>query len=483
MTLDIRNISKRFGSVRANDGVSIEIAPGTLHAVLGENGAGKSTLMKILSGFQSADTGEILFDGEALQLGSSRAAIDAGIGMLHQDPLVALPFSVLENFLFGRYDRLGRDEARQRLVEISERLGFALEPGRVVRTLSVGERQQLEIVRLLSLGVRVLILDEPTSGITTDQRIALFAALRTLAAEGLIVLFVSHKLEEVEALCSSVTVMRAGRVTGEIDLPCPSETLVEMMFGKVVTFGDRTSVQLGEVALSVHGVTAHHGRHRIEDAELEIRAAEVVGLAGLEGSGQIPLLRAIAGLSPVAGGRIELSPDDITQWSVADRLAAGVRFLPAGRLEEGLFEGLTISEHLTLVAGDMPSRDSAVARAAAAIDRYHVKGVPTSPVEDLSGGNQQRVLLAMLPEELRVLLMEQPTRGLDIESADMVWSKILERRDDGTAIVFASADLDELIRYSDRILVCFDGRILAVEDAAMLDADTLGALIGGRTGP
>jgi simple sugar transport system ATP-binding protein len=400
--------------------------------------------------------------------------------MLHQDPLVALPFSALENFSFGRPGRTSRAELRRQLTEIAGRLGFDLDPDRVVRRMSVGERQQLEIVRLLSLGVKVLILDEPTSGITTDQRVALFEALRQLAGEGLIVLFVSHKLEEVEDLCSSVTVLRQGQVTGAIDLPCPTDALVQMMFGKLVSMSKRPPIPIGDVAIAFQDLTATYGRQQIEGASLEVRAGEVVGLAGLEGSGQVPLLRALAGLVQPDSGSIVLGGSPITRMSSRDRIEAGIHFLPAGRLEEGLFHGLTISEHLVLVAGESPHEATGERRADQAIEHFRIKGRPDSLVEGLSGGNQQRVLLAMMPQDLKVLAMEQPTRGLDIESADAVWTTLLSRRTGGTAILFASADLDELIHYSDRIAVVFDGRIHAVVDSDGLNVDRLGALIGGR---
>jgi ABC-type uncharacterized transport system ATPase subunit len=483
MTLEIRSISKRFGSVQANADVDLTVEPGSLHAVLGENGAGKSTLMKILSGFQDADSGEVVLDGNPIPLGSPRSAIEAGIGMLHQDPLVALPFSPLENFVLGRTGRIDLDGARSRLGEGAARLGFNIQPDGVTGALSIGERQQLEIVRLLDLGVKVLILDEPTSGITTGQRELLFAALRTLAAEGLIVLFVSHKLEEVEELCDRVTVMRRGRVVGEADLPIPSERLVEMMFGKQVVLGEGGGHHTGEVVLSVRSLSSQTGRRRIEGAGLELRRGEIFGLAGLAGSGQRALMRAIAGLDRVGSGSVQLGGQDVTGRSHRQLRQAGVHYLAAGRLEEGLFHGLTITEHMALAEGDVGgvidwglARD----RAQQAIDDYHIVGSPDSTVESLSGGNQQRVLLAMTPPEVSVLLMEEPTRGLDIESADDVWKRIGRRAAGGTAIIFASADLDELIRHCDRIAVCFDGRILEVLDAAALDADRLGALIGGK---
>lgn len=480
MALEVRSVTKRFGDLVANSAVDVVVEAGALHAVLGENGAGKSTLMKILSGFQPADSGEVLLDGAPLVLGSARAAVEAGVGMLHQDPLVVLPFTVLENFLFGR--RLGRREGRELLAGISRRLGFVLDPDRTTASLSVGERQQLEIVRLLSLGVRVLILDEPTSGITAGQREALFAALRSLAAEGLIVLFVSHKLEEVLELCTSVTVLRAGRVVGARPLPCPASELVELMFGGELPLSATAPAVPGPEVLRLEEVEAHEGRHRIAVPALGVAAGEVLGLAGLEGSGQRVLLRVLAGLLRPDRGRVLLEGTDVTAWPVRRLRRAGVHFLPAGRLEEGLFAGLTVAEHLELAhpspRGPVTAGELA-ARAEPVIDRFRVVGGPGTEISDLSGGNQQRVLLAMIPDGVRLLLMEHPTRGLDVSSAGAVWELLLDHRRAGAALVVASTDLDELVRYSDRIAVCFDGRVTAVLDARGVDADRLGALIGG----
>jgi simple sugar transport system ATP-binding protein len=460
------------------------VEPGTLHGLLGENGAGKSTLMKILSGYQPADAGSIRLAGRTLRLGSPRAAVEAGVGMLHQDPLVCLPFPALDNFLLGRPGPVDRRAAAAELAERCDRLGFRLEPDAPTRLLSVGERQQLEIVRLLSLGVKVLILDEPTSGISAEQRTALFGALRTLAAEGLIVIFVSHKLEEVEDLCSQVTVMRRGRVVGEVNLPCPAERLIEMMFAEAVVQSPRPEVPLGPPLLEVNGLSAGSGRHRCRDVSATAAAGEVIGLAGLEGSGQRAFLRACAGLLRPSGGRLSVAGADLTGRSYARMAAAGVHYLPAGRLEEGLVAGLTVSEHLVLAMAQdrrLIDREAARRRAEEAIARFSIRGTPDTAVEDLSGGNQQRTLLALMPPHLRLLLLEHPTRGLDIESADDVWRLILGRREEGTAIVFASSDLDELTTYADRVAVFFDGAIIRILDRADATAEALGLLIGGKT--
>ncbi len=485
MSLELRDIHKHFGPVRANDGISLTIEGGTLHGLLGENGAGKSTLMKILSGFYAPDDGEILLDGEPIRPSSPRDAIAHGIGMLHQDPLVFLPFTVLDNLLLASPGgtRLDRRTARKELAEMCERFGFTLDPSSLVRSLTVGERQQLEIVRLLWLGARVLILDEPTTGISAPQRVKLFETLRLLAADGMSVIFVSHKLEEVDELCERVTVMRQGQVVGHAEMPIPAERLVEMMFGSAIEVEGRVPIELGETMLRTKGLTVNERLLSLENLDLDVRAGEVVGLAGLEGSGQQTLLRACSGLRSADGGSIVLDGIDLTAKDYAGRLADGVQFLPAGRLEEGLITGLTLTEHLVLGDPDTPffvDWDGAEGTAAETISANFIKGRPDSTADELSGGNQQRLLLAMLRPGLRLLLMEHPTRGLDIESANWVWGQLLARRVDGTAIMFASADLDELLRYSNRILVFFAGRVIAELDADRTDIEELGFLIGGK---
>ncbi|CAN5744783.1 ATP-binding cassette domain-containing protein [soil metagenome] len=487
MTLELRDIHKHFGPVRANDGVDLHVASGHLHGLLGENGAGKSTLMKVLSGFYAPDSGSIALDGVALELGSPGAAVAAGIGMLHQDPLLFLPMSVLDNVLFASPGplALARRRDRRTVTELRDRFGFGFDLDAPARTLTVGERQQVEITRLLWLGARVLILDEPTTGISADQRELLFATLRELASEGMSVIFVSHKLEEVEELCGEVTVMRRGQVVGRVAMPVPPSELVTLMFGEPIEPAARQDLDLGDGVLAMRAVTIDERLTRLQDITLDVAAGEVIGLAGMEGSGQGTFLRGICGLASPSSGTITVDGVDVTSTSYRARIGLGVGYLPAGRLEEGLVEGLTIAEHLVLAdrrrGGFFIDRGRADDEAHREIERYAIKGSAGSPVESLSGGNQQRLLLAMLPAGLRLLLMEHPTRGLDIGSADWVWGELLARREHGTAIIFASADLDELLRYSDRILVFFSGAIIAELDARATDLDGVGHLIGGRT--
>lgn len=484
MKVELQDIHKHFGPVRANDGCSVTIQSGTIHGLLGENGAGKTTLMKVLSGFISADSGVILLDGKSPPLRTPAEAIAAGVGMLHQDPLDFPPLSILDDFLLGQRDGLfpDRAKARRALAEMGGQFGFKLDPSAVVSSLTVGERQQLEILRLLSLGVQVLILDEPTTGISADQKVSLFAALRLLVAEGRTVIFVSHKLEDVQTLCHEVTVLRQGKVVGQCTIPCSNELLVETMFGQSLVSPPRADIVPGEPALELVNLSIGAGRVSVRGLNLQVRRGEVIGLAGLEGSGQGLVLRACAGLVAPAAGSVCLAGVELTGQPYDRFLAAGAAFLTAGRLEEGLIPGLSVCEHVALAdrAGGFfidwgVAREQALAR----IADFNIRGRPDSLVEGLSGGNQQRTLLALLPPKLNLLLMEHPTRGLDIESTMWVWDRLLERRRSGTAILFMSADLDEIIEHSDRILVFSGGHVTGPLSASATTAAQLGEYIGG----
>ena len=484
MKVELLDIHKHFGPVRANDGISLCVEPGTIHALLGENGAGKSTLMKVLSGFFSADRGTILLDGRPVSMDSPSQAIACGVGMLHQDPLDFPALSVLDNYLLGSPGRFFPDRGRGRraLLSLAAQFDFHLHPEARVAALSIGERQQLEILRLLWLGVQVLILDEPTTAISAQQKEKLFAALRQLAAQGRTVIFVSHKLAEVEELCQRVTVLSHGRVAGEAAIPCATEHLVRMMFGQEIAQSKRPPTPLGEVVLELDRLTVSDWRLEVKDLSLQVRAGEVIGLAGLEGSGQRLVLQACAGLRRPQAGRISLGGRDFTGRPYSRFLDAGVAYMPAGRLEEGLIPGMTLTEHVALASRSrafLVDWKAAGQTTAERIRQYNIVGTPASPVESLSGGNQQRTLLGLLPPYLQVLLMEHPTRGLDIESTEYIWQQLQQRTQQGTAILFASADLDELLDRSDRLLVFFAGRVKEL-DARTTSVQQLGEWIGGK---
>lgn len=486
MHIELREIRKYFGRVRANDGISLEFEEGRIYGLLGENGAGKSTLMKILSGYQPPDAGEILIDGRPQRFRSPAEALGVGIGMLYQDPLDVPAFNVKDNYLLGRGGRFLLDyvAAGRELKAIMDRFGFELDLEASIENLSLGERQQLELARLLVGGAQVLILDEPTTGISADQKDKLFDSMRRLAREeGKTLILVSHKLDEVQELCEQAIVLRRGKLVGITEVPCANEELVRMMFGQILTRSERIEFPLGEPVLQLMDVRIPTYRLTLEGINLSVRAGEVFGLAGLEGSGQRLVLQACAGLLKTDHGRILLDGKDVTGWSYGQMRAAGVAYLAAGRLEEGLVAGLTLTEHLALAEpanGMLVNWVAARKQMESRIAQYQIVGFPETLADELSGGNQQRLLLALLREPMKVLLLEHPTRGLDVRSSDWIWEQLYQRRQSGTAIIFISADLDEIIERSDRIAVFSGGVMSRILDASKTSAEEVGHLIGGQ---
>jgi len=488
MKVELHGIHKFFGNNHANNDITLNIPAGTIQGILGENGAGKSTLMKILSGFIHADGGEILLDDKAVFIQSPATAIHYGVGMLHQDPLDFPPMRVIDNFMIGHIGGLfpNRASVTRDLRLLAEQFGFSLDPDSYVDSLTVGERQQLEIIRLLWLGARVLILDEPTTGISASQKEKLFATLRTLGEQGKTIIFVSHKLEDVEVLCHQVAVLRQGSLVGEAKKPFDTKKLVEMMFGKEISLGARQAVGQQGGVLSLRGISIEDVRLKIKDVDLEVHAGEVIGLAGMEGSGQGSFLRACAGIVRPVDGRVRVRGRDLTGKTYHVYKRNGVEFLPAARLEEGLVPGLSLTEHYVLAErskGVFINRERGVRLAEERIAAFNIKGTPVNTVESLSGGNQQRALLSLLQSSLSLVLIEHPTRGLDIESVIYIWGKLKERCRHGAAIVFISSDLEEILQYSDRVLVFFSGKVSEPLDAATTSVEQLGQMIGGKGWP
>lgn len=486
MRVELRDIRKYFGQVKANDGINLIFEPGKIYALVGENGAGKSTLMKILSGYQPPTGGEILLDGRPVRFHSPADALAKGVGMLYQDPLDVPPFRVIDNYLLGRDNRTRLDykSARAELAALATRYGFSIDANATIDSLSMGERQQLELVRLLAGGAEVLILDEPTTGISAEQKEILFDSMRVMTREeGKTVILVSHKLEEVQELCLFAYVLRRGKLVGEQELPCLNEELVEMMFGQAPQRSRRPDFALGEPALELQDVSIATYQLTIPPINLSVRAGEIFGFAGLEGSGQRLVMQACGGLVPLAGGRIRLGGQDVSDWRYHRLKKYGVGYVAAGRLEEGLVAGLSLTEHLVLARPGQrffvdwkENREQMSER----ITTYQIVGRPETTADALSGGNQQRFLFSLLNAPLRLLLLEHPTRGLDVRSADYIWQLLYQRRQAGTAILFISADLDEIIEHSDRIAVFSGGIMSRVLDARDTSAEELGHLIGGQ---
>lgn len=487
MNIELHGIHKRFGKVHANNNINMVFREGEIVGILGENGAGKSTLMKILSGYQPADEGSILIDGQRVNYHGPLAAIQHGIGMLQQDPLDIAAFSVLENFLYGSPTGWipNRRAGAKKLAEMAARFNFDLNPQAPVAALSIAQRQQLEIVRLLSLNVKTLILDEPTTGISAEQKDMLFGALRHLAKqEGMIVLLVSHKLEDVISLCDRVAVLRAGQLVAERQMPATAAELVTLMFGEQLRPQTRAQVDLTRArdVLALREVSLRAERLEIERVSMRVRAGEVIGFAGLDGSGQELVMRAMCGLHPPLEGEVWVGDSPMTHKPYRQYAAQGVVFAAAGRTEEGLIAGLTLTEHMALVMDNAPVLDWDAARAQMQkqIGHYDIRGQANDMIESLSGGNQQRVLMALLPEKPTLMILENPTRGLDVDSGRWIWQQILRRRDYGTGIVFSSPDLDELVAYSDRIFVFYAGRVVEIADVQRTTVDELGHYIGGH---
>jgi len=484
MNIELRHIHKHFGKVHANNDIVLDIPSGTIQGILGENGAGKSTLMKVLSGFIQADSGEILLDGKQVIIKSPADAIRLGVGMLHQDPLDFPPMRLTDNFLLGRSGSLfpDRKAVAREIHDLAVQFDFSLDPEAYVDSLTVGERQQLEILRLLWLGARVLILDEPTTGISASQKDKLFATLRKLAKQGMTIIFVSHKLEDVEVLCHKVAVLTAGKLVGEASVPFNAKKLIEMMFGKEISLGARRPLKSGAKVFELHDLAVEDIRLHLSDINLDVNAGEVIGVAGMEGSGQGPFIRACAGLIRPVNGRVLVNNHDLTGHSYHTFKRSGVSFMPASRMEEGLVPGLTLTEHFVLAEetqGVFIDGDRGRKLAEERIKSFNIRGTPISTVESLSGGNQQRALLALLRDPLSLILLEHPTRGLDIESTIYIWSKLKERCQQGTSIIFISSDLEEILQYSDRVLVFFSGKVTTPLDVASLTTGKLGELIGG----
>ena len=484
MSLKLLNISKRFGTVIANDDISVEIGQGEIHGLLGENGAGKSTLVNIISGSLITDSGTVELDGKYLDLSSPTDAIEAGIGILHQEPLVFLPFSIIDNFLAGLpksrdFDRASVSDA---IREISQEYGFDLDPDAIASTLTIGERQQLEIARLLWMGARVLILDEPTTGISEAQRGNLFATIERLVSNGMSVIFVSHKLEEIQSICDRVTVLRKGVLVDTLNIPCSTSYLIDLMFGGYTQSIPQNQTVIGEKSLTLKEVAVKDENGSIRDVNCTFSEGEIIGLAGLEGAGQRIFLRSISGLTKPYRGSINFNDEEITDHSYKWHIENGFHYLPADRGGEGLIQGLTITEHFALSRSkdfriiDWANLEQLTENK---LRQYSIRGTVDSKPENLSGGNQQRLLLALMPIELSVLAMEHPTRGLDLESAEWIWNELLARSKSGTTIVFSSSDIDELINFSDRILVCFSGEIIGDIESKNTTPNDIGSLIGG----
>jgi general nucleoside transport system ATP-binding protein len=498
--VSMRQITKRFPGVLANDCVDFEAAEGEVHALLGENGAGKTTLSNILTGLYRADEGEIEIYGEPVRFRSPREALDAGIGMVHQHFRLVSPFTVAENVLLGDHRAEGRSfvlhprTVEQKVAGLGERYGLAVDPRARIWQLSVGEQQRVEILKALYREARILILDEPTAVLTPHEAEALFETLRAMAAEGKTVLFISHKLNEVKAVADRVTVLRGGtNVATVATAESTPRSLAALMVGRDIDEARRVerSHTIGDVVLSVQNLSASadRGGLALNDVSLEIRAGEILGVAGVSGNGQRELAEVVYGIRDVETGSVRVSGKTLRPGDPRAAIAAGVAHVPEDRLGTGLAPSLTVTANAVLKTYRSPPASRGpllVVRrmrelAVDLIRRYDVKTPgPDTPVRNLSGGNLQKLVLGReFGGEPRVLVAAQPTRGLDVGAIETVHGYLREAASNGVAVLLISEDLDEIRALADRILVMYEGAVAGELDAASATVEEIGYLMAG----
>ena len=513
--VELRGIWKRFPGVIANHDVNLTVRPGTIHAIVGENGAGKSTLMNTLYGMHRPDEGTITIDGRQVTFRSPTDAIAAGIGMVHQHFMLADNLTVLENIVLGAEPthggRIDFAAAKRRIDELKDTYGIEIEVDQLTEHLGVGERQRVEILKVLYRGARILILDEPTAVLVPQEVTELFENVRRLVDEGVTVIFIDHKLDEVLDVSDDITVIRAGTTVATVT---PDEVdarrLGELMVGSELPTPETTTSTVTDVVeLSVSGVTARHaaaarhgaaggtggiagngGRPLLDDVSFEVRRGEIVGIAGVEGNGQLELVEAILGLQRIDAGSIHLAGDDITSLSVRKRRHAGIGYIPFDRQREGLLLTSPLWENMILgyddaeryVRGPWIAAGKAKAVADAAIARFGVKTPSNAvPAFALSGGNQQKLIVAReMTANPSLLIAAHPTRGVDVGAQAAIWDELRAARAAGLAVLLISADLDELIGLSDSLLVMFRGAVTARLDPATATPTQLGMYMAGE---
>ena len=499
--LELRGITKRFPGVLANDNVNFDLRRGEVHALLGENGAGKSTLMNILYGLYTPDEGQILLDGKPIELGSTKAAIEHGIGMVHQHFMLIPVMTVAENIVLAIEPRhagflLDYDAAQKRVRELSERYGLLVDPNARIDRTSVGQQQRVEILKALYRGAEILILDEPTAVLTPQEATELFEIIRSLTDQGKSIIFISHKLNEVLEVADRITTLRRGVVIDTVAAAgATEEGLARMMVGREVLLRvDKKPASPAEPLLQVENLSVidDRGLETVRDVSFVVRAGEILGLAGVDANGQSELIDAIAGLRHVRSGRIVVDGKDMTHANAKHTLDAGVGHIPEDRHRRGLVLPFSLTENLALHAyraapnsrhGFLSLR-AMVARARKLLQEFDVRGgTPSTPAGALSGGNQQKVVLAReIDGDPKVLIAAQPTRGLDVGAIEFVHRRLVEQRDAGRAVLLVSLELEEILSLSDRVLVIYEGRIVGEFPPTATEEELGFAMTGGTHG-
>ena len=499
--IELRNITKRFGAVLANDRVSITVVPGTIHAIVGENGAGKSTAMRIAYGFYTADSGEILINGQAQEIRTPHDAIAHGIGMVHQHFMLVEPMTVAENIVLGSEPgsaaSLDLKKAGDEIRKLSNEFRLTVDPNATIESLSVGQQQRVELLKALYRHAEILILDEPTAVLTPQEVEEFFTILRRMREQGKTIVIITHKLSEVLAISDNVTVMRDGKVVGDVKT---SETnaadLARMMVGREVLLRvEKPDAKAGAPVLGVRAltITGRGNAKKVDDVSFEVRAAEIVGIAGVEGNGQTELIEALAGLIPGShiSGTISFEGRDITNLDARQRKELGIAHVPEDRHRRGLLLDFSLAENTILgvhyrkpavsSGGILLDQKGIERRTEQVIRDFDVRPPNASlPARALSGGNQQKLIIGRefeLPPKL--LLVSQPTRGVDIGAIEFIHRKIVALRDAGCAVLLVSAELEEVTALSDRLLVIHNGRLVGEVDPKATSNDEIGLMMTG----
>ena len=497
--LEMKHVSKYFGSVAANVDVNLSVEKGEIHALLGENGAGKSTLMSVLFGLYQAEEGFIRKDGEVVTINNPNDANALGIGMVHQHFKLVECFSVLDNIILGVEDTkngfLQRDKAREKVMALSQKYGLQVNPDALIEDISVGMQQRTEILKMLYRDNEILIFDEPTAVLTPQEIDELMDIMRSFRAEGKSILFITHKLAEIKAVADRCSVLRKGRYMGTVDVATTSvEEMSRLMVGRDVKMvSDKKEMTPGETILKVENLTVPsrvHKNNAVKNASLEVRAGEIVCLAGIEGNGQTEFVYAVTGLEKPSEGRVTLCGRDITKMPIRERGKLGMAHIPEDRHKHGLVLDYTLENNLVLqrywdkefqTAGFIKS-GAVRAYSDRLIEQYDVRSGQgsTTVARSMSGGNQQKAIIAReIERDPQLLVAVQPTRGLDVGAIEYIHSQIVAQRDAGKAVLLVSLELDEVMNLSDRILVMYEGEIVGEFDPKTTDVQTLGLYMAG----
>jgi len=496
--LELKGITKQFPGVLANDNVNLTLNRGEIHALLGENGAGKSTLMNILYGLYTPTKGEIFINGQKVVFNGPMDAIRSGIGMVHQHFMLVPVLTVAENVMLGQESIrngifLDRKIVAERITEISQKYNLEVNPYAYVQDLPVGLQQRVEIIKVLYRHANILILDEPTAVLTPQEVDELFNIMRLLVAQNVSIIFITHKLKEVLAMADRITVVRRGQTVGTAAPAASTEqSLAELMVGRPVELVvKKKKAQAGKTVLSVENVflkSPHHGGNALNDVSFEVRTGEVLGIAGVQGNGQTEIVEAITGLQHIDAGHIKISGQEVTHATPRQITELGVSHVPEDRQKEGLVLSFPIKDNMMLntyykdfANGIILDEAKLVETATKWVKEFDVRtpSIDTS-AGSLSGGNQQKVIVAReFSRPLKLLIAAQPTRGVDVGSIEYIHARIIEKRDEGAAILVVSTELDEVRALSDRIAVMFDGHVVAIVDADKVSKDQLGLLMAG----